>query len=286
MTRLANPVQLDIPNRPPTFDVQALDELVQNHGVTLLHWRGLRCPAGADAVGDVHRPHEHPQSPVGTTCHNGYLYVYAGKVRGTFLSSGVDHRLDEPGYLYDSTALVTFERTYLETFGGCGSPVETRVAPRDRLYLDSVTVTVDYQEMFEVAQNGVDRLTYPAVQVLDLYDSSLRRYTQGVDFAVDGQGRLAWTNPPSLPPSGRQVCSVRYTHRPYWYVSHLTNESRIAQADVREVTPTGVRVARQPVRLNIHARIVREYAWEKATAPVTGSTVAKGVGDAPQWGPR
>ena len=279
-----SPIQLEVPNRPPTFDIGALDELVQNHGVPFMHWRALRCPAGLDAADDTRRPHEHPD---GTRCQKGYIYVFAGKISATFLSSGVNHRQDEAGYLSDSTALVTFERFYSQDSQRCGGCVgPARIAPRDRLYLDSDQVTVDAQDMFDASPTGVDRLSYPVVEVLDLYDSQLRCYRQNEHFRVDEHGRIAWVVRPPVPTDGRLVCSARYTYRPYWYVERLHHESRVCQAEVRRVTETGVSVGRQAVRLNIHASIVREYEFEGATAPAQRGVGAGPPEAQPQFGPR
>jgi hypothetical protein len=139
-----------------------------------------------------------------------------------FTSNSTSQRATEPGIVGASSGYVTFARFYDKS-----ESQRVRVCQYDRLYLLDESVLVDTWELFQHSASGVDRLDFPAVQVLELVASSGEEYRAG-DFSLD-KGRLVWGGrAPTVNPEGRgEICSVRYRYRPYWYVKEVPHELRL-----------------------------------------------------------
>lgn len=238
-----------------TFDVASFEDAVNDQGVTLVHYRVLRCPVGLVDIGDNRRPHDDCSA-----CVNGFILTKVGRIKGVISSNGDQTRETEAGWIDDSTVQCTFNRYYLdsilkdsEDIRGIEGPY---IAQYDRFYLDEEALTVPTSELFEAHATGRDRLQFPAVAVDDLVDSNGRFYKEGVHFSVKN-GWVVWTGPerPSFDPdAGKgQICSVRYRLKPYWVAGRLGHEIRVANVDN---VMTGVR---EVVRMPQQATLVREY---------------------------
>lgn len=243
------PNQFDLPKVANTFDQEAFDQHVQDHGVKMVHWTAMRCPVGLTDPDDFRN---HSQDDHG--CSNGFLYIKAGTLSCLFTGNGLQVARGDEGLRDSSTVQVTLARTYDN--GG-----EVHMAPFDRLYLEprgDKPLLVPYWELVQQHQVGVDRLEFPAAQVIDLIDSNNVRYVQDQDFTLTSDGRIKWGQ--RRPGTGQnlkgRVYSVRYLLAPYYYVLRMLHEVRLAQLD----GPDG---ERRPEQLNQAALIQREVAFHK-----------------------
>lgn len=253
------------------FNVADFDQLLRDHGVKLIHFRAMRCPVGMKDLRDNRRPgHDHEG------CSNGYIYTDAGSVIGVFTSNSDSVKSTEAGSYDSGTASVTFARHYHKELSDASALREFQCAQFDRLYLDDDAVSVSYWQLFAHHASGRDRLSFPALSVEEVIDTNGARYGAS-DFTVN-KGQLLWGD--KQPPDGA-ICSVRYTYRPFWYVSDLGHEIRI----VRAIAPESGQ--HTTVRMPIQARLVREYLFQTADQ-VEGSTDPRQVQAAPTdiFGPR
>jgi hypothetical protein len=239
-----NDQQFQIPAGAPSFDLGAFDRAIRDHGITYIHYSAVRCPVGLANRYDTRRSHEDHEG-----CSNGFIYTRVGEVTALFTSNG---KSLTPDHVSDSHVQATLERFYSD------NPTKAcLIAPFDRLYLQEEAVQVVDWTTYEHHASGIDRLPFPAVQVELLVDSQGVRYQQGLDFVVQPNGQLRWigNNRPGVDPESGQglVCSVRYTYRPYWYVTRMLHEVRVA----RQIDPTtGARIL---ARGQQSAALVREY---------------------------
>lgn len=241
--------EIVLPKSAVSFDAQAFDEAIRDHGVPFIHFRSMRCPVGLTDRYDASRPHDDHAG-----CSNGFVYTEAGTVTCLFLGNSKSTDPSEVGFLGQAQVQVSFPRTY-------DNPPEeaVSVAPFDRLYLADPNILVPNWQTFDANIIGMDRMAFPVAKVYDLIDSSYRRYVQGQDFEiVDGQIKWIDGRTPGIDiVTGKgKVCSIRYGYRPYFYIKHLLHEVRVAQAR-DEIS--GQRVL---LRMPQAAVIQREYVFE------------------------
>lgn len=250
-----NDIQTDIPGHRISFDVEAFDEAIENQGVTLVHYRALRCPVGMTDLDDNRRTH-----PDHEGCSNGFIYTRVGTVRGLFINNSNRKRPDDLGFWDGSTVQVTMPRFY-------DDPDDQRifVAPFDRFYLEEADHLVPSWQLFVHHESGLDRLKYPVAMVEELVDSAGLRYYEGQDFKIS-HGGLQWLTQrrptPNLTtgPGGSGfdtdrgcICAIRYRYQPYWYVGQVLHEIRTTQ--VTDPVTGDRRVERMPQAVMLH----REY---------------------------
>lgn len=228
-----------------SFDAQAFNDALRDHGIKFEHRRAMRCPVGLTDRFSERRPHPHHKN-----CSNGFVYTRAGEITGVFTSNSNKMDQNEVGILDGGTAQVTMPRRYDD----CDA--EVQVAPFDRFYLIEEAVTVPHQELVESHVTGVDRLSRPVVTVSDLMDSAGRSYGPDDYSIVDGQ--IVWRNGGlgyDLETKRGTIYSIRYTYRPYWYVDRMVHQVRVAQVD------TGLE--RKLLRMPQSFVLQREYVFEK-----------------------
>lgn len=207
---------LVLPRRQILFDIPAFDRAIAGHGVEVIHYRAMRCPGGLTSRDDWRRPHEDHNS-----CQGGFLFKEAGKCFMLFTGNGANRNSNDIGLITASGGSVTFTTIYDN-----GQPV--RVAKYDRLYLPETPILVETWELFDHNANGLDRLEYPVVEVIDLVSSTGKSFALG-DFQI-ADGRLRWSNNrPEIKINGRgETCAIRYRYRPFWIVAQLQHELRLA----------------------------------------------------------
>jgi hypothetical protein len=106
-------------------------------------------------------------------------------------------------------------------------------------------------------------LDFPIKNVSDLIDSRGKRYFQGEDFNIEN-GLIRWSlnnNPGTDPKTNKGITySIRYTYRPYFYISRMIHEIRVAQV---QDDITGERVT---MRMPQTALLQREYNFQSETS--------------------
>lgn len=215
----------NIPLRPGlntvSFDPDQFDVSISANGVKLVHWRGMRCPVGITDRDGTKRSGDDHQA-----CSNGMLYTEAGHVTALFTSN--DSRLDQNdiGLIDGSSVQITTPRTYDD------SEEELQVAPYDRFYLNEEAITVPHWELVESHATGKDRLSFPAVRVMDIVDNHGKKY--GVsDFKIE-EGQVVWTGDrPGFNAELKRgdIYAIRYTYRPFWFVTRVMHQVRIARVE-------------------------------------------------------
>lgn len=247
-------------NQSVTFDYEAFNELIASHGATFIHWRAMRCPIGLIDKYDVRKPDAACTSNSGCklNCSNGFLYTKAGLITGVFLSNPLRERDEDNGYMQESSAQFTIETTYDD------SDERIYIARYDRLYICEEDVTVQHWELVEAHATGLDRLSFSAIEVIDVVDNRGISYSPG-DYSVE-KGKIRWLSqnqPGQDIASGKgRIYSVRYSYRPYWYVKDMPHEIRISQTN--EETGLG-EVIRNVKRLPQTLMLQREHVLEKDT---------------------
>lgn len=245
---------MEMPSDGVYFDADAFDQFIVTHGPKLVHWRAMRCPVGLIDPNDIRRPHEHH-----TNCSNGFIYTKGGEFHAGFLGNSNEKKQLDMGIADGSTVQIVIPRYYdgaYDADGICAREAEEiELTNYDRVYLAEEKLTVPTWETFQVNASGIDRVQFPVAKVTDLVDNKGKRYFQGVEFDV-GEGKLRWRT--GLGPAANAVCSVRYKYRPYWYVSRMLHEVRVAQF---EDESTGeIKTQRMPMG----AQLQREYFFESA----------------------
>lgn len=232
-----------LPDYRIAMDAQAFDNAIRSQGIPLVHYRAMRCPGGLVDVNDIRRPHEDHAD-----CSGGFLYKKVGCLTGLATSNSTDYKHNDIGLLNGSTIQMTFPRYY-------DDPKETvvYVLPYDRFYLndpDNQILTAEWQ-LVQAHETGSDRLRFPAIRVQHIVDANLVEY--GCDAYTLDSGRINWKA--GLGPSPGTIYTIWYQYRPYWYVSQLIHEIRVA--GTRDYVTGVAKIARFPfaahlTRENIH----------------------------------
>lgn len=210
------------PDQAVSFDVNGFDDLVRNHGIRLVHFRAMRCPVGMTDRYDARRPHDDHSG-----CSNGFVYTRAGTITCSFLSNSKDTRLTDLGLLGDAVVQMTVPRFYDDN-----QDVEVDIATFDRLFLEEDGLTVPHWQLAEANPSGVDKLSYPIEKVIDIMDSTGRRY--GVQDYIIVDHKLKWVGaaPGIDPETGKgRIFAIRYHYRPYWYVDRMIHQLRFCLVD-------------------------------------------------------
>ncbi len=229
-----------------SFDPEAFDTAIRSQGVQLIHYRAMRCPVGIIDQYDQRKPHDDHSG-----CSNGFIYTEAGRVTAMFTGVTEEMRQLDMGLLDGSTVQVTVPRFYDDT-----EDELVRVAPFDRLYLAQEEVTVVHWQLAEAHVTGREKLSFPVVRVLDLMDANGRRYGDD-DYRIEN-GQIVWVGAQPGFDAARNkgtIFSVRYEYRPYFYVTRMMHETRVAQVD----TPLERKVLRMPQAF----LLTREFSFEK-----------------------
>ncbi len=244
-----------IPSYSLSFDVPAFDDLLRQHGVTLVHYKAILCPLGMVDRDDSRGHVDHDD------CSNGYLYKPAGEVTVFFSGNSTNPMLEAFGVADGSTVQVTIPRFY-------DGDVEREVTLQhyDRFFLKDVQAFSISGEYIEAHQTGIDRTKYPILSVDDLTDSHGKEYSQDIDFVVAG-GKIKWLdNRPGYNPEFNKgvICSVRYRYRPFWYIKTLLHEVRVS----RDINPETGEIGL--VRMPMACVIQREWVFEKERRSTLG----------------
>lgn len=173
---------------------------------------------------------------------NEFLYIKKGMIYGIFQGNSKDFKDIKAGLYSDSGAMVTLNRYYAD------SNEYVKVCEYDKLIPCEITkefFSVNFQK-FTHNPTGIDRLQYPVSDVLYLIDSDGVTYNVGSDYIVEN-GYLKWIDGGNRPGLNNQthkgkVCGIRYTYRPYFYISRCLHDIRVRpeiQADGSLQTKAG-----------------------------------------------
>jgi hypothetical protein len=144
-----------------------------------------------------------------------------------FTGATDEQKQNDVGFIDGSTVQVTAPRFYDDT------QEEVQVAPFDRFYLREEAIAVSHYQLVEAHATGRDKLSFPAVEVTDIMDATGRKYGPS-DFKIE-DGQIVWlTGGPGFDASRNKgiIYAVRYLYRPYFYVSRIMHQVRVAQIDL------------------------------------------------------
>jgi hypothetical protein len=269
-----------VPEQELSFNEAAFDDFIHSQGIELLHYRATRCPVGLIDQDDMsRRPHEDHEG-----CSNGFIYTEAGVITSLFQNNGKDARMVDLGRMDSSTVQVTFPRFY-DTVDDAQTPV--LVSPFDRFYIkeDAGLEVVNWQ-LHQAHASGLDRLNFEVKKVIDLIDSRGHRYYVGTDFEIH-KGLIKWkdNSGPGTDPQNNKgvVYSVRYTYRPYYYLSKMIHETRVVQIQDDMTGERHVERMPQTALLQREYNFLSEGSEEKKDA---ASARAQRVPASGSFGPR
>lgn len=241
--KFSNNVDLQFPfEQAVTFDIEEFDSFVRSQGIKLVHYRAMPCPVGKVDINDIRRPHEDHEG-----CSNGFIFIKSGLITCLFQGNTNSYQQLDIGLLDGSTVRCTAPRFYDDT------QEEVSITPFDRFYLLDEAIVVPNWELVEAHITGKDRLKFPATSVSDIIDSKGKRYYPS-DYTIE-KGQIAWNQGkgPGFDPYTNKglIYSTRYFYKPYWYVSRVLHQIRVAQTESL--------LERSVVRLPHEFMLTREY---------------------------
>jgi hypothetical protein len=238
---------IQLPFQAVSFDVEAFDQLISSHGVTVEIYSATICPLGSRDPDDAHSHMGHHE------CSNGFIYTFCGEVEASFLGNTSSPNFQGYGISDEASASMTVKRFY-----DCPAGKPVLIGHYYRLYIKDNPVVVTNSEIIEHHQSGTDRLSYPLVEVQNVIDARGRTYSEGADFCVE-EGLLKWY--PNKGPGydtklGRGIpFSIHYTYKPFYYVKHIPHEVRVT----KDVDPMTGEVSLQRVQYQL--LLEREWAF-------------------------
>jgi hypothetical protein len=231
--------EITIANETVELDPIAFDNNIGSKGLRMVHYRSMRSPVGLKDEYDIRRP-----GADNSGSSNGMLYRKGGEVTVLFTGNGKSHQQKEFSDMDGASVQITLPRHY----DGTKTPI--RLAHYDRFYLAEDIDPVPNWQLFTTSEIGLDRLTYPVAEVELIIDSDGNEY--GSEDVQLWNGQIKWGS--NRPPPGT-VCSIRYLYRPYWYVSRILHEVRVA---VKTNPETG---EKKVVRMPQAVVLEREYLF-------------------------
>lgn len=177
-------------------------------------------------------------------------------------SSGSDDCNSNGGCVTDETSTAMIQGCATDTSNSAANQVKDRIrlTPGDRLYSDpTIDDLVVNKELMNYSYNKKNVPMFPIVKMdAPIVDSRGVFYRQGIEFTIDCEGNIEWTegaaNPGIDPDTGEgRTYSVRYLYRAFYYVTSILREVRIT-----EVTEGDVR---RPERMPMYVAVQREYLY-------------------------
>lgn len=234
-----------------SFDKDAFDHDIRTHGIRLIHQRAIPDPRGMASRGDNRdvldiRPRD----------SDGYIYKNAGEVTAFFSNNSKDTRVQDIGDVAFSTAYLTFPRFYDE------SEKPIYVFQNDRFYVADIELKVMGKQYVESTVTGVDRLQYPAVEVLEIVDANGVWYDHE-DFKITEDGDIKWVSQKrpgfNLEVGKGTVYSIVYLYTPFFVVDRILHEIRLAKI----TDPFTIEDGRRTVRMPYQALVLRENLFRE-----------------------
>lgn len=239
------------------FDPEAFDMMLRSNGVEMIHYRAIQCPLGVEDRHDAARNH------VDHDCSNGFIYKEAGTVTVFFSSNSSSSKLEDLGLFDGTTTMVTLPSHY-----DGENAAEIAVQHYDRFFLKELKGTSVNTQLIEAHITGIDRLQYRAVKVEAIMDSNGVEYFEG-DYVIE-DGAIRWTGSkrPSFNPTTNRgtVYSIRYRYVPFWYVSNIIHEVRVAKRYDHALEREEV------VRLPYQVQLQREFMFENEDRKLNGKS--------------
>lgn len=247
MARNSEAVRDQIVMAPETvhFDPDAFDLSLRSNGVSMKHYRAIKCPIGITDKFDVRDHGEH-------NCSHGFLYKYAGEVTVFFSNNSSGSAVKDLGIINNATTAITIPRTYDDI------DEEIAVQHYDRFFLKDVVASSVNTQLVEAHITGVDRLQYNATSVEILLDANGVEYDEN-DFIIENN-KLKWTTQrrPQFDPKLQKgtIYSIRYRYVPFWYVKDMVHEVRVCKTV--DMATGAITTARMPYGIILQ----REYLFE------------------------
>jgi hypothetical protein len=201
-----------------TLNPQAFEALIAATGskfpMKISH--ALPCPRVRSVQGGDHDPNcDH--------CYNGYTYYDTREFTGVLMGNGLQRGFQMQGSWDVDQAQIVIPTKDLN-----GN--DLRPAHFDQIQIQE---EITFYQRVEHSQTGVDRLHFPALEILRIDSASGRQFTPGVDYVINPFGRIEWrtTNRPGydLNTDLGEVYSVAYKMKPVYTVIDIPLYTNIGQ---------------------------------------------------------
>lgn len=222
-------INYDEPWNEVVVDALGQDNFIASNGCRFIHYKALPCVLGQPDEGGIRHSHTHEMDGNSDLhCENGFVYVCAGEVFGVFTGNSKQQTNTPPGFLNNSTAMVTFNRFYRGTEKLASFTEYDKLVPCEN-------PKEFFHSNFEKIQHnpqGLDRCQFKITELEYLYDSDGKFYNEGINFTINSLGQIQWTSGAAWPGFDNvndkpKILSVRYKYSPYFYVKQMTHEIRI-----------------------------------------------------------
>lgn len=246
---MANPTEInsiDLPNESVAFDAEAFNEAIASHGAVFVHWQAIPDPLGLQGKFDARRP----DGVNNTKAFNGHYYIKRGCLQAIITGANKEVKSHLGGQVDAGVASITVHTNYLN------SDKKVYLTPYDRFYLEDEGILVPRGELVEASMDGLDRLQWPACEVIAIVDADGIEYTPD-DYQIVG-GYIQWVgNRPTFNVEANKgkVYSIKYLYKPFYYVERLLHELRLVQGEDAYGT-------RKLIRANQSAIVYREYVYQ------------------------
>jgi hypothetical protein len=263
-----------------SFDPLAFDVFIKGQGIWVTHYMAIPDPRGMGSRGDSHdvlalRPKD----------SDGFIYKEVGDLQVLFSANSKYVEQRDLGELAFATAYMTMPRFYPDTPLNREKKLvgkQVLLSTWDKFFLKEIEIKVVETQFIEANRGGKDRLSYPAVNVMVLVDSNGVYYEHERDYKLTEDGEIHWLGqrrPGWNAVTGRgTVYSVRYEYTPFFIVSRLMHEIRVAQ--ITDQTTFERSLQRMPFQV----QVVRETVFRNNDVPTDPARTNPRTIDAPAVG--
>lgn len=228
----AAPIQIDYGNPFASVkeDFGANNIFISQNGILMMHYMAVPDVINQKVAGDLRAnfgQENNSQFENRDDLHreNGFIYIKQKPIHVVFTSNSKNLQYTPAGLYNDSGAYATINRHYSTTNETANISEYDKLIPCEP---SCETFSVNWQK-FQHNPTGVDRLQYPATQVLYMIDSDGVTYTQDIDFNLQA-GVIRWIggNRPGMDSTTNQgkMVAIRYTYKPYFYIKTVMHDFR------------------------------------------------------------
>jgi len=210
------------------FDPQRFDQLLENLGVRMMHYRVAPCPNVTSL--------EYGDHDINCTqCDQSFLPYDEEEFIGILTQQGLENRPAPEGQWIQGRATLT-------------APSEIRFEYNDRIVmLDSVSINTELLKRND--RSNVDKTRYRMLEIKYIASNS-RKFHEGADYKINRDGRIEWVG--SNRPEKGEIYTIAYEHHTMFRVIELIHNAR-DQLDGRK------KKDRQPSRLPQQCIIMIDY---------------------------
>ena len=209
-------------NKRIDFTTGTFDSLIENHGLDLKLYHGIRCPCLDPETGQA--------DPNCSYCTNGWQYYGKEEIIGVVQAINAEKQFAETGGFLLGSMMLTVK-------------AETNLAYHDRLvHMDSV---ITHSEVITRDEDGlVDSARFPIIDTLRVIGKNGVIYQSGTDFSIDSGGNVEWLETGEKPTAG-DYYSIAYQMNPTWLCMQAPHSVRDTKIKFRNSSAVHTRLPLQ-----------------------------------------